>query len=359
MATLASLPSKALERILHHCGLQEIGSLGRTCRLLNKACLSYVLSPASTETLFPFLVSTEISGLADSELQQFSEEVVMILSQPFTLLPSINIKRKCEVLGRVLKKLTCLMPTVERITFLCSLISRVDFEVTQEDHFVKNKTLFSWIGILLHTFVRGWVDRGGERASSLLVSNMREKGDLNILLAEDYIPGSRLSLEVCYRQYWFTLYHAEVCESHQVWLDCLLQQTAGNNSKLLARVLLIMATPVKEDISQPSYGLQWSDHLEAIPATWNVANSRYARLVNLLYLVRKGRAGSRRFNSILQAIFTCPGKWLPENIGAVLLLLGEEVTSQYVQFICRQSCQDCREKLLSDAIIGLAVMTVR
>ena len=351
---LASLPSKVLERILQHCGLQEISSLGMTCRSLNKASLSYLLSPSSTQTIFPFLVPTEVS-----KLEELSEEVVMVLAQPFTLLPNINVRRKCELLGRGLKKLTCLMPTVERISFLCSLISRLDFEVTQESHFVKNKTLFVWIGALFHTFVRGWVDRECERASSLLVSDMRERGDLNTLLEEDYIPGSRLALETCYRQYWFTLYHAEVGESHGLWLDCLLQQTAGNKTKLMARVLLIMATPAKEDMALPSYGLQWADHMEAIPATWNVANSRYARLVRLLYLVRRGREGARRFNNILQAVFTCPGKWLPENIGAVLLLLGEEVTSQYLQFISCQSCQDCREKLLADAIIGLAVMTVR
>ena len=357
---LVSLPSRALERILHHCSLQDIGSLGRTCRILNQACLSYVLSPASTETIFPFLISSQVSGLTESQLQQSSETVVMVLSQPFTLIPgpASNIRRKFELLGRVVKKLTCLMPTVERITFLCSLISRVDFEVTQESHFVKNRTLFAWIGTLLHSFVRGWVDRECERASSLLVTNMREKGDLDTLLKVDYIPGTRLSLEICYRQYWVNLYHSEVTDSHQVWLEFLLRQTAGDNTKLMARVLLIMATPAKEDITLPSYGLQWSDHMEAIPANWNVANSRYARLVKLLYVVRKGRLGSK-FNNILQAVFTCPGKWLPENIGGVLLLLGEEVTSHFLQYICHQTCQDCREKLISDVIIGLAVMTVR
>ena len=356
---LVSLPSKALERILYHCGLEEIGSLGVTCRTLNQACLTYVLSPASTETIFPFLISSKVSGLTDSQLQMCREEVVMVLAQPFTVNPAIiNIRNKFELLGQVVKKLTCLKPTVERISYLSSLASRLDFEVVQESHMVKNRTLFGWIGTLLHSFVRGWVDRECERASSLLVTNMKEEGDLATLLAEAYSPGTRLSLEICYRQYWFSIYHAEVRDSHQVWLESLLRQTAGNNTKVMARVLLIMATPAKEDTTLPSYGLQWSDHLEAIPATWNVANSRYARLVKLLYVLRKSRLGSK-FNSILQAIFTCPGKWLPENIGGVLLLLGEEVTSSYLQFICRQICQDCREKLVSDLIIGLAVMTVR
>ena len=356
---MVSLPSKALERILHHCALEEIGNLGRTCRVLNQACLSYVLSPASTGTIFPFLISSQVSGLTETQLQLSTEEVVMVLSEPFTIVPNINIRSQVQLLGHVVKKLTCLKPTVERITYLCSLVSRLDFEVTQqESHLVKNRTLFGWIGTLLHSFVRGWVDRECERASSLLVTNMKEKGDLASLLKEDYIPGTRVNLEVCCRQYWFNIYHAEVRDSHQVWLDSLLCQTAGKNTKLMARVLLIMATPAKEDLTLPSYGLQWSDHMEAIPATWNVANSRYSRLVKLLHVVRAGRLGTK-FNDILQAIFTCPGKWLPENIGGVLLLLGEEITSSYLQFICRQTCQDCREKLVSDVIIGLAVMTVR
>ena len=253
------MPSKALERILHHCALQEIGNLGRTCRVLNQACLSYVLSPASTGTIFPFLISSQVSGLTETQLQLSTEEVVMVLSEPFTLVPNINIRCQLQVLGQVVKKLTCLKPTVERITYLCSLVSRLDFEVTQqESHLVKNRTLFSWIGTLLHSFVRGWVDRECERASSLLVTNMKEKGDLATLLEEDYIPGTRLSLEVCYRQYWFNIYHAEVRDSHQVWLESVLCQTAGNNIKVMARVLLIMATPSKEDLTLPSYGLQWS-----------------------------------------------------------------------------------------------------
>ena len=139
-----NLPSKVLERILHHCGLEELGNLGRTCRSLNTACLSFVLSPASTEIIFPFLVSSHVS-----ELVQFNEEVVMVSSNPFVLVPGVNIKKKFELLGRVVKKLTSLMPTVERIIYLCSLISRLDFGKSQS-HFVKTRTLFGWIGILLH-----------------------------------------------------------------------------------------------------------------------------------------------------------------------------------------------------------------
>ena len=165
-------------------------------------------------------------------------------------------------------------------------------------------------------------------------------------------------MEICYRQYWFSIFHLEVRDSEEVWLESLLRQTAGNNVKLMARVLLIMATPAKEDITLPSYGLQWSDHMEAIPATWNVASSRYARLVKLLHVVRQGKLGTK-LNMILRAIFTCPGKWLLENIGGVLLLLGEEVTRHYLQFICRQDCQNCRDKHVSDIIIGLAVMMIR
>ena len=104
--------------------------------------------------------------------------------------------------------------------------------------------------------------------------------------------------------------------------------------------------------------MQWSDHMVATPATWNVASSRYARLVKLLHVVRQSKLGTK-LNMILRAIFNCPGQWLPENIGGVLLLLGEEVTKHYIQFICRLDCQDYREKHVSDIIIGLAVMTIR
>ena len=118
-----------------------------------------------------------------------------------------------------------------------------------------------------------------------------------------------------------------------------------------------MSSPANEDIDHVSFGIHWTDHLEAVPATLNVANSRYRKLIHLLQLVRSGSL-SGRFNKILHWIFTTAGSWLPESVGSVLLLLGDHVTAQYLHFLSR-GCEDCLQPFVSTAMVGLAVMTVR
>ena len=353
---LTSLPSKILSKILQFCELREVTSLARTCRKLNASCLSYLLSSAATLTIFPFLAPSR--PLSDSQLQQLDEEVLIIRGKPHIMLGTSNVKENFVELGQTLKKLTCLMPTAERMHYLCRILSSLDVKVVQESHLVQNRQIFGWIGVLLHTLVLGWADRECETSSSLLVANMREGAGLDTLLGEEYSLGSSKGLEVCYRQYWWSVYHWEVPGGQeQLWLDSLLLQTAADNNQVVARVLLIMSTPAKENVKLDSYGIQWDDHVEAIPANWNVANSRYSRLVKLLKLVRSGSL-KERFNSILKCLFTSPGQWLAENVGSVLLLLGEQVSSQYLNFLCL-GCVDCRDKFVSTAITGLALMTVR
>ena len=75
-ANLQSLPSRALQRILTFCGLEELTSLGRSCRSLSMASLSFLMTPASTRTIFPFL-------LTDSELTQREEDVLYMLCEFF------------------------------------------------------------------------------------------------------------------------------------------------------------------------------------------------------------------------------------------------------------------------------------
>ena len=354
-ANLQSLPSRVLQRILTFCGLEELTSLGLSCRRLSMASLSFLMTPASTRTIFPFLLSTE--AITASELTQREEDVLYVLSKPFTVTPNMGVKAKFVKLGLALKKLTCLMPTVDRIEFLCLLLSRLDFKVIQDGHMVQNKLVFSWIGALLHTFVLGWADKECQKASSLLVMNMRERGELSTLLDEDYELGDYPELEIFYRQYWVLVFRREVRAEGQVWLDSLLQQTSAGNNKMVARVLLIMSSPANEDIDHVSFGIHWTDHLEAVPATLNVANNRYRKLIHLLQLVRSGSL-SGRFNKILQSIFTTAGSWLPESVGSVLLLLGDHVAAQYLHFLSR-GCEDCLQPFVSTAMVGLAVMTVR
>ena len=98
-------------------------------------------------TIFPFLAPSR--ALSDSQLQQLDEEVLLIRGKPHVMLGNSDVKENFVELGLTLKKLTCLMPTAERIHYLCRLLSRLDVQVIQESHLVQNRQIFGWIGALL------------------------------------------------------------------------------------------------------------------------------------------------------------------------------------------------------------------
>merc|ERR1711973_933862 len=134
----------------------------------------------------------------------------------------------------------------------------------------------------------------------------------------------------------------------QLWLRSLISSSCPPGRKQVvgaARVLLLMTTPARDQ------GVQWADHEEAIPATLTVAGARYGLLVSLLsHLQREPQIVP--FTDLLSTMFKQPTKWLPENVGSVLLLLGQASTKQFLKTIC--SADE-----VSHAFTGLALMTAR
>ena len=100
--------------------------------------------------------------------------------------------------------------------------------------------------------------------------------------------------------------------------------------------------------------------LEAVPATFSVASSRYSILVNLLLSMRRFDTGFCHLAQVLDSVFVTPGPWIPENVGSVLLLLGQATTRDYLLHLAVRpgSCHNCFRNLAT-AITGVAVMTAR
>jgi hypothetical protein len=94
-----------------------------------------------------------------------------------------------------------------------------------------------------------------------------------------------------------------------------------------------------------------------------VASARYRMLVSLLNTIREGQLGFV-VPSILFTSFQTPSPWLPENVGSVLLLLGNQTCYLYLQQTIRHItiredvCTNCF-KSISTAVIGLALMSAR
>ena len=92
-----------------------------------------------------------------------------------------------------------------------------------------------------------------------------------------------------------------------------------------------------------------------------MASSRYSLLVSLLHSLQRPPS-LLHLPSLLAAMFHTPGPWLPENMGSVLLLLGQAVTRDYLRHCLgphpTPGCVTCF-KPVAAALTGLAVMTAR
>ena len=223
----------------------------------------------------------------------------------------------------------------------------------------------SLCGVFLHQIVRGWTDGEVLHVAQLifLTFNRGEGACVSSIQAPNYILGSRPDMEMHVRNFLSSVFFKEAAVGQEhIWLETFLHHSNSlvNNSNL-SRVLLLMSSPAKNEAWQ--FGVQWADHVEAIPATLAVASSRYHFLVSLLNTIRKGQYGIM-VPSILSSIFHTPSHWLPENVGSVLLLLGHSSCSIYLEHLLDKVlkradvCTNCF-KDISTAITGLALMTAR
>ena len=92
---------------------------------------------------------------------------------------------------------------------------------------------------------------------------------------------------------------------------------------------------------------------EAIPATMAVASARYGLLVSQLHHL-SNQPQILPLADLLAAMFKQPTRWLPENVGSVLLLLGQVATKQFLLQAVVTSAEE-----VAHAFTGLALMTAR
>ena len=92
-----------------------------------------------------------------------------------------------------------------------------------------------------------------------------------------YHLGSRPEMEMHVRNFLSSVFFKEVAFGQErLWLETLLLQVSPmRDISTMSRVLLLISSPAKEQDWQ--FGVQWADHVEAIPATYAVVSSHYQR----------------------------------------------------------------------------------
>eukprot|EP00092_Neocalanus_flemingeri_P015145 GFUD01016362.1.p1 GENE.GFUD01016362.1~~GFUD01016362.1.p1 ORF type:complete len:470 (-),score=202.14 GFUD01016362.1:265-1485(-) len=316
--------------------------------------MSFLHTSSSIPVLFPSMTT----AVADQAVVKYS----ITGSKKQHGLDMTRARTNFRQLGVTVKKMTCLLPTRERVMLSTQVMSRL----CPCSSLSPTSQLMSLCGVFLHQLVDGWTDEECVLAAGLVFSTFNSGGAggaVSAVVAPSYQLGSRPELEMHVRNFLASVFYKEVASGQQrLWLETLLLQTSPErNSLTMSRVMLLISSPAREEDWQ--FGVLWADHVEAIPATLAVASARYNTLVSLLNIIKQGQLGPM-LPSLLFSIFQTPSPWLPENVGSVLLLLGHQTCHLYLQHTVRQVatrddvCTNCF-KSVSTAVTGLALMTAR
>ena len=352
--TLLDLPDQVLHKIFGHSNLLQLGILSQVCNQLNKFSKTFLQTTTSIPVLFPSMsVATVHQNVGKFFISGSIEEFSLDMRTA-----GANFRH----LGIMVKKLTCLLSTRERLGMSTQLMSRLSPCTSMS----ASSQMMSLCGVFLHQVVQGWTDEEVILAAQLVFHTFNsggEDGCVSTILAPGYQLGSRPDKEMHVRSFLYSVFYREaVLGQEGLWLETLLVQSSSRmDVATMSRVLLLLSSPAKEEDWQ--FGVQWADHVEAIPATLAVASARYHTLVALWKTLKQGQLGLM-IPSILSFIFQTPSPWLPENVGSVLLLLGHQTSFLYLQHSVSQVtsrtdvCTNCF-KNISTAIIGQALMTAR
>ena len=135
--------------------------------------------------------------------------------------------------------LTCLLPTVERVTVSTELVSRLSCLQGGSG------PLMSVIGVFFHTLVRGWADDECSLAANVILRLFDNVLSLTELLSSHYTLGSRPDQEILARNFLGSVFCHEVIgrnmqevrHQQRIWLRALvLAVSSERRSCMIGRV---------------------------------------------------------------------------------------------------------------------------
>ena len=339
--TLVELGEKPLHYLLQFLPLPHLSRLCLASKGLGAQVLAFLESPLSLAVALPSMVSPAARA---APTQYQVEGHASTLGLDPALAPA-----NFRLLGELAKRATCLLPTRERVRVSMGLLGRLSCP------WGGSAPLMAALGIFFHTLVRGWADDECAEAAAVVYRLFDVRHEVTELLRSEYVLGTRVEDELLARNFLSSVFDHQVAAAtpaelrlrRRQWLRALVATISGAGGST-ARLLLLMTSPAREGAVQ--HGVQWADHEEAIPATLAVASARYGLLVSLLASLR--RYPTHHTAPLLATMFT---NWLPENVGSVLLLLGQAATREYLSHAAALPALEPA----ATALTGLALMTAR
>ena len=251
---LADLEGKTLKHIFSHLSLTELSRLAMTTRGLASHVFHFSLSVEALPILLPSILTPAAKSAATKYKVEGSPTSLGL--DPTTA--RLNFRR----LGELAKRLTCLLPTRERVRLSAQLVGRL----TYQEWSAGPSPLMSAIGVFFHSLVRGWADAECAVAAEVVLQMFDAEEQLSELLADEYILGSRVRQELLARSFLYSVFHTEVApgmnkaetiRQQRLWLRSLISSCPPGRNQVVAaaRILLLMTTPARDQ------GVQWVDHV--------------------------------------------------------------------------------------------------
>ena len=251
---LADLNGKALQNVFSYLNLNELSRLAMSTRSLASHVFNFSLSVEALPTLFPSMFTP--AARASQTRYKVQGSAAALGLDPSSA--RLNFRR----LGELAKRLTCLLPTKERVKVSAQVIGRLSYQEGSA------APLMSAIGVFIHALIRGWKDVECRSAAEAILQMFNaEEEQLSELLTEEYILGSRVRQELLTRSFLFSVFHQEVApgvnraegrRQQRLWIRYLITFACppGKNRVVgVARLLLLMTTPAR------GQGVQWVDHV--------------------------------------------------------------------------------------------------
>ena len=257
--SFAELDGKVLQHIFTFLSLNELSRLARTSRSLASHIFKFSLLAKALPTLFPCMF-TPAARAAQARFKVKDSPTDLGLDPTHARL---NFRR----LGELAKRLTCLLPTKDRIKASAQIVRRFSYQEASP----APCPLMAALGVFIHALVRGWADGECAVAADAVVQMFNaEEQQLSELLTDEYILGSRVRQELLARSFLYSVFHQEVApgvsrtevrRQQRLWIRHLVSSSCPPGRKRevgVARLLLLMTTPAREN------GVQWSDHVSEI-----------------------------------------------------------------------------------------------
>ena len=125
--TILDLPEQVIHQIFRHSNLLQLGIISQVCKMFNKFTMSFLNITSSIPVLFPSMTVATAQDTMVTFLISGSEKEYSLKMNNLAI---TNFRQ----LGIMVKKLTCLLTTRERVMVSIQLMSRLSLlhPVTQQ-----------------------------------------------------------------------------------------------------------------------------------------------------------------------------------------------------------------------------------